>query len=248
MTQEQQQQKDEGPSLRSRAAVNWWLKKWGRQVVADDKEPLNREDVERLIKTNGGTAEELYLVGRHMEGIDLGETDLSGAILVSAILERANLWGANLRTAQLDDANLQSAQLFAAKLQEASMSGADLRESNLSDSDLRGAVLRFARLQGVDLDGTRISGDTDLGDVEWDKGYISVLERKGDYESAIALYRRLKEWYHYAGMSTVAGEFHYREREANRKLRWQRLGNEFRDFKRSLAESWRKLRNKEGGA
>jgi hypothetical protein len=46
-------------------------------------------------------------------------------------------------------------------------------------------------------------------------------------------------------MLTIAGEFHYREREAARKAEWQRLGNEFKEFKRKLVAAWQRLGLKE---
>ena len=76
MTQEQQHQKDEASLPRNREAVDWWLKKWGRQAVIDGEEPLNREDVERLKEANGGSAEKLYLVERDMHGASLYKADL----------------------------------------------------------------------------------------------------------------------------------------------------------------------------
>ena len=86
--------------------------------------------------------------------------------------------------------------------------------------------------------------DTVLVGVKWDKKYISVLEQHGDYEAAITLYRRLKEWHENAGLRKIAGEFHYREREANRKLRWQKLGNDFKEYKRQMAIAWRRFAGK----
>ena len=49
---------EQAPLPRGREAVDWWLKKWGRS------EPLTREDVQHLIKVNGGTANELALSRR----------------------------------------------------------------------------------------------------------------------------------------------------------------------------------------
>lgn len=235
MTQEQQHQKDDSPLPRNRAAVDWWLKKWGRQAVIDKKEPLNREDVEQLIVANGGTA----------EGLSLNARDLNGA----------NLSDCNLNKATLNLSNLRATDCSGADLADTGFLQADLREANLLGTNLKGARLCLARLQGTNLyhadlhdanlEGAQISSDTDLVGVAWGPKYMSILEKQARYDEAISLYRRLKEWYHYAGMSTVAGEFHYREREANRKLRWQRLGNDFKDYKRQMAIAWQRFAGKD---
>jgi len=188
---ETQRPEEQGPLPRSQEAVDWWLKKWGRDTVVEGKEPLTWEDVERLIEVNGGTAEGLHLVERDMLGADLRGADLAGA-------------------------------------------------------SLQGASLWEAKLQGASLEGARISPGTNLEGVEWDPKYISALERRGDYEAASAVYRRLKEWYRGAGMLSIAGEFHYREREASHKAGWQRSG---RQFKTELVAAWRRFRGKgPGGA
>jgi hypothetical protein len=83
--------------------------------------------------------------------------------------------------------------------------------------------------------------------VKWDKDYISVLEREGNYEAAISLYRRLKEWYRGAGMLKIAGEFHYREEEAITKAKWEQLSREFKEFKQRLVTAWEQLRGKNSG-
>jgi hypothetical protein len=214
MADETQHLEEQGPLPRTWEAVDRWLKKWGRDAVVAGAEPLTREDVERLIEANGGNPDELHLSQRDMR--------------------RVGLYGATLRRA-----NLQGADLHEADLQGAHLEFADLQQADLCLVDLRGADLRGVKLQGASLAGANISQDTDLEGVVWDKGYISALERRGDYEAASAVYRRLKEWYRAAGMLTIAGEFHYREREASRKAQGQRIG---RQFKEGLAEAWRRLR------
>lgn len=224
-------------------------------------EPLNRRDVEQLIEANGGTAEMLCLVERDMHGASLSEADLHGASLYKADLHGADLVGSDLQEAKMGRANLQNVNLFdanlrgtrfvGADLQQAKLLWANLQDADLEDAKLQGAVLRHAdlraacltgaNLQGANLAGVRISPDTNLEGVNWDKNYVSVLERNGDYEAATALYRRLKEWYRGAGMLKVAGDFHYREEEAITKARWQGLG---RTFKERLATAWLQLREK----
>ena len=143
----------------------------------------------------------------------------------------------------LQDANLRGTRL----------SGADLQKANLVLADLHGSDLEGADLRDANLAGARISPDTNLEGVNWDNDYISVLERRGDYEAAISLYRRLKEWYRGAGMIKIAGDFHFREMEAQRKAGrqqfWkeiQQFGWEFKEFKGRLALEWKRLMGKEG--
>ena len=229
---ESRQPEEQGQLPRTREAVDWWLKKWGRQAVIDRQEPLNREDVERLIEANGGTAEELSLNLR----------DLSGANLSDCDLKKATLNRSNLRATDCSGADLQDTGLLEADLRGANLQGANLKGARLCLAKIQGASLYYADLHDANLEGAQISSDTDLVGVNWGPKYMSVLEKQARYDEAISLYRRLKEWYHYAGMSTIAGEFHYREREAARKAEWQRLGNEFRDFKGTLADAWRKFR------
>lgn len=266
---ETQRSQEQGPLPRSLEAVDWWLKKWGRT------EPLIREDVERLIEVNGGTAERLVLNRRDLGGANLREANLQSANLRATNLQGANLWranlqganfrGANLQGASLQRANLQGASLWEANLQGASLRGADLQgaslwEANLQGADLRatnlqGADLRWANLQGANFRGAMlqeaslaeasISPDTDLEGVQWDPKYISALERHGAYEAASAVYRWLKEWYRGAGMLTIAGEFHYREQEASHKAGWQRL---VRQFKKELVTAWRELKGRDAPA
>lgn len=247
-----------GPLPRSREAVDWWLKKWGRDAVVDGQEPLTGEDVERLIDANGGKPERLYLHKRDLRGINLGlqidgggksqPFNLQGIVLADSSLKQAQLGFANLEGADLARCDFQGACLYAADLRQANLFGADLQGADLSEAKLQGARLADGNLQDTNLWWVEISRDTDLQGVKWGKDCISVQERKGDYEAAIALYRRLKRWYEEAGMLTMAGEFHYREREASRKRHWQRMGNEFKEFNRNLGKAWQKFRGREGSA
>ena len=52
-------QQQDCPPPHTREAVECWLRKWGRDAVIDGKEPLTKEDIERLTEANGGTSEGL---------------------------------------------------------------------------------------------------------------------------------------------------------------------------------------------
>jgi len=146
-------------------------------------------------------ADVLRLIEEHggPEGLDLREADLREADLSDLDLHGAFLAGANLRGARLGDANLQGAYLYHANLQEADARWADLRRARLAY-----ASLRDAQLEGVRW------GDYVLGD-----------EIEGEFGEATSVYRTLKRWHTDAGMYDIAGEFHYREMEARRKLAWR---------------------------
>ena len=262
-------QDDRGPLPRDRAGVDWWLRKWGRT------EPLTRQDVERLIEANGGTAEELYLARRNIQGASLiranlqhailSGANLQGADLIGANLQGTDLSGANLQGADLSGADLQGADLRIANLQRAYLRGADLQGASLIGADLQGAELVSANLQGARLieanlqgarlieanlqgarlQGAQISQATNLEGVEWDTKYTNILESEGNYYEASVVYRRLKEWYRGAGMQTIAGDFHYREKEAESKAGWQRF---WREIGGGILTAWRGLKGEDHDA
>ncbi len=99
------------------------------------------------------------------ETIDLSGANLTGAVLISAVLERVNL-----KYADLTDAFLKGAYLKGANLKYADLKGADLRgvfliDANLKYTDLRGADLKYTDLRGADLKYTDLK-DVDLTDVD----------------------------------------------------------------------------------
>ncbi len=224
---EQPPQEPQGPLPRTREAVDVWLRRWGRDAQAEGTAPLTRDDVERLIAVNGGTAWGLDLSGRDMRGIalphaDLQGTDLSNADLQGADLMQANLQGAHLFAADLQRANLFGADLLGADLWVADLQGAHIREAKLQGADLVGADLQRANLFGADLQGAdlryvRLNGETDLEEAVWDRGFVSVLERQGGFGGAQSSYRLLKTWHQEHGFYDIAGEFHLREWVSRRK-------------------------------
>ena len=208
--------------------------------------PYTREDVLRLIEENGGTAEGLDLTGHRFEkrvrlrnldlrGIILNQADLSeayhreinlvyanpeGASLGDANLERAKLKEANLQGADLSGTSLQGADLRYANLERVNLRQANLQEAWLWEANLQGADLSGAHLEGAKLGDVRLSPETKLEDVHWGN-YILGEEATGFLESALDVYRRLKQWHTIAGMYDKAGRFFYREMEAKRKaLKW----------------------------
>jgi uncharacterized protein YjbI with pentapeptide repeats len=90
------------------------------------------------------------------QGLDLGRTDIQGAVLVGAHLEEANLSEAHLEEALLVGAYLERADLSQAHLERAHLRGAHLEEADLTTAHLQGAHLRGAHLQKADLTAARL--------------------------------------------------------------------------------------------
>ena len=122
---------------------------------------LKSDDIPEIIvkkakfTTDAKVIEKAELIKAIREGtIDkktLQQVDLSGAILIGAILIGANLRGAILSDANLRGANLSDANLRWANLKGADLSGAILIEANLSAANLSGADLRKANLSDAIL-------------------------------------------------------------------------------------------------
>ncbi len=96
------------------------------------------------------------LHGAILDGLDLGQDDLSridahGASFRNTDLVQATLTGANLRGARFDNAQLGQADLDLVDARDASFADADLGQANLTGSDLRGADFTGASLTQADL-------------------------------------------------------------------------------------------------
>ena len=201
----------EGPLPRSREAVDWWLKQWGRGEALSGDEPMTREDVEGLIRANGGTAAGLDLAGRNLREADLSEM---------------NLREVHMQGADLGHADLREADLFRAGLQEA----------DLFRVDLRGAFLMQAGVQGAYLLAVRMDDQTNLDYVNWGHKYINEWERSRLYRNAQASYRQLNIWHKNHGHADIAGEFLIREWVCKRKEALERIGDRL-----SWRHPWRTL-------
>jgi Pentapeptide repeats (8 copies) len=122
--------------------------------------PKPTTDVQAILTVLGrrtrtyGKGEEQYL--------DLAHTDLRGAVLREAHLERANLWDAHLEGADLSRAHLEGAHFIGAHLEGADLpgahlervhlTGAHLEEAHLGEAHLERAHFRGAYLEGTDLE------------------------------------------------------------------------------------------------
>jgi len=165
----------------------------------------------------------------NLQGANLLRADLQGSHLRDVNLLGASLHDANLQRTDLRDAKLQGAHLVGAKLQGADLTFANLGGARLSLADLQGAYLWHANLQGAGLWHASLQRarlwhanlrDANLEDVRWGD-YVLGEEIDGYFDDAASAYRALKQRHTEAGMYDIAGEFHYREMEARRKLAWK---------------------------
>lgn len=114
--------------------------------------------------------------------------DLSGARLMKAWLQGANLSRVDLSEAHLTEANLDGASLHAASLYEARFHGARLHGADLTEASLNGAYLnrvdlskahlRAAKLIGASLIGADLSG-ADLSEVHLGEAYLNGARLSG---------------------------------------------------------------------
>ncbi|GAI48632.1 unnamed protein product, partial [marine sediment metagenome] len=113
-------------------------------------------------------------------------------------------------------AHLEEAELINTHLEGALLSDAHLEGACLGLAHLEGALLFDTHLAGAELATAKISPDTRLENVDWGN-YVLGDERKGWFLTSSDVYRRLKIWYHNAGMYDIAGEFFFREMTVKRK-------------------------------
>ena len=88
-----------------------------------------------------------------LQGTNLDEADLSGAILKNADLTDAKLRQANLDRADLCEAILKKADLTGAKLREADLSSANLVEAHCANANFTGSTVFGLSAWGLELDG-----------------------------------------------------------------------------------------------
>jgi uncharacterized protein YjbI with pentapeptide repeats len=140
-------------------------------AALDNKQSVSRNQIR--LREDIQTA--LTVIGRrdsrHDEApVDLRNTYLGGANLVSAELSEADLNKVDLRfsdltQASLSHANLGNAILHRAKLNGANMSnvvlvGSDLSQANLSEANLQGALLENINVTGAIFWGAKLNGAT----------------------------------------------------------------------------------------
>jgi hypothetical protein len=119
-----------------------------------EETPKPREDVQAALTVIGRRTvrpelepERLNLARTDLRGADLWGARLQRTLLLDAQLHEANLWRAQLQGAILGGAQLQKADLTGAQLQVAFLVGAQLQGADLTEAQLQGAILWFAQLQ-----------------------------------------------------------------------------------------------------
>jgi len=152
-----------------------------------------------------------------MQNATLGGTNLQDAILFQCKLQHAFLADADLRGANLRSSELKEALLWNADLERATLEYAELQEAQVMNANLKGANLDSATLHLAFLEGVIIDSDTNLRNVDWGRDYIIGEEKEQWFKAAQAVYCMLTQWYTQAGIYDVAGKFHYREMEMQRK-------------------------------
>ncbi len=119
------------------------------------------------------------------EGRNLGQADLTGAILREARFNRADLSNSKLdgtdgRRAKFVSASLKGVSFDGANLTEADFTKADLTGASFKNANLRSARLFQAILRGADLTGARLERadflNADLSGARWTDGETVCAE------------------------------------------------------------------------
>ena len=169
------------------------------------------------------------LDGANLKTANLSRSDFRWSIMRAATLTRAIIRLSDMSYADLSDATMDWARMDDVTLRLANLAGASLKHARLLSVDFT-----YADLQDTNLVGIFISHRTQFKSVNWGKKCISILEKKGDYKEAIALYDKLTEWHEMAGLQDLAGTFYYRKRESQRKENQQSLVKDLIEFKQAL--------------
>ncbi len=92
------------------------------------------------------------------ETVSLRDRDLRGAVLIGAVLRKADFTGADLRDVKLDGANLRQAKMACAYWADMGQRHKDGKPSDPECARLQGASLFGAQLQGASLNEAKLKG------------------------------------------------------------------------------------------
>lgn len=160
-------------------------------MAGEKGKPLTREDVLRLVKENGGTAEGLDLSEQtFVEAIDLSDLDLHGIILKDARFS-THFEGGQLVGAKFDGSNLNGADLRSINLQYAQFRMLNNQPTYLQAADLRGSLLLNTNFQGADVTGAK------FGDLAKAGGYPAAMLDDTDLRGAKLSRANFKGCYFY---------------------------------------------------
>jgi uncharacterized protein YjbI with pentapeptide repeats len=139
-----------------------WVKIKDQETPSQEKEK-GKEEKKIQIKPDTDIQAILTVLGRRQrkhenpekQFLDLSRTDLRGAGLIAAHLEKAILYQAHLEGADLYQAHLEKANLWKSHLEKAIFSKARLEGANLREAHLERADLSWANLEGAILEKAR---------------------------------------------------------------------------------------------
>lgn len=106
-------------------------------------------DVQAILTVLGRRKEEMRGQEGKNQRLDLSQTDLRGASLTGAHLERANLWGAHLEHADLNEAHLEHADLWGAHLEHAWLGRTHLEGVELKKTHIEGTSFREVHFENT---------------------------------------------------------------------------------------------------
>jgi hypothetical protein len=190
------------------------------------------DDNDRCIwhaRVDGKTQETLDDVsldhGENVNGAYLQEAELAGVDwFAGASLMGADLTNADVKGADFSDTNLMLATLTNVSAINTDFSGANLEGAILTNADLRRATLENARLYETILTNVHVGGGTEIGDVSiYDRDSAPPeLTDERPLEAASWAYRQLQQLYRKNALPSLARRAYYLERDAMRRLAWQR--------------------------
>lgn len=175
----------------------------------------------------GGNFNGAYLEGAALLGVDWFE----GASLVGV-----DLTGADVKGVDFTDANMTLGTLVDVVAINTSFDGANLEGAIFTNADLRRATMENARLHEAVLTDVHVGGGTMLGDVAfYDRENAPPdLVEEHPLEAAAWVYRQLEQLYEENGLPLLARRSYYREKDARRRLSWQR-SNYFAALRQELS-------------
>ncbi len=195
-----------GSRVRAAALQRWRLK----DAFLDDLDLDGSDDVLHALRALwGGTAawaahraqsSPVMLWEADLRGVALPGADLSGLVLVEALLDGADLRHTTATDLALNDASLRGANLSGsswrrARLRRASLAGADLRGASWADIDGEGLDVSGAHAEGFQLHASRLSRAVADGadlreavfeDVVWTHGRLAGADlRRAKFSSVL---------------------------------------------------------------
>ena len=136
----------------------------GKTNNNEQNEQKNKKITKLPNKLDSRLIKEAYSTGwrdfaqRHLNNVQLAQTNLSGAIFHQSQLIQVNFHKADLSNTDFGRANLRRAILRDATLTRAYLSYSNLEEADLRGADLSFASLTYANLRGANLCGANLCG------------------------------------------------------------------------------------------